>query len=325
VPIKPLKPPDASRQVRFHQLLVAARKTWLSDALGEALRIIDPATLKKQITEFVPAESQKILAAAGIRDEHVFPTPIVLETKPTLVGYYRLLLGSPQKSFYDSGTGLGRFKSMEMDGILRPPQKAALPDFCAAMSKPLADLVAQVSPQITKRDVSELQLITLGSFFQGQNNVAIGKQATKDVFLAVADIVKPFIVARDERSLTVKNASGRVVRITLASDPDIRIEEEYGEKSDAKVAIEIKGGTDFSNVHNRAGEAEKSQQKARGKGYRDFWTIIALKGVDMRTLRGESPTTTSWFDVAEVLGRQGTSWDEFQNRIANAVGIPLAK
>jgi hypothetical protein len=318
-----LNPPDASRQVRFHQLLVAARKTWLSDALSEALAVIDPATLKKQVTEYVPAESQQILAAAGIRDEHVFPTPIVLETKPTLVGYYRLLLGSPQKSFYGSGTGLGRFKSMEMDGILKAPQKASLPEFCATMSKRLADLVAQVSPEITNRDVAELQLITLGSFFQGQNNVEIGKQATKDVFLAVAEIVKPFVVDRNERSLTIKNASGRTVRITLASDPDIRIEEEYGANWDAKVAIEIKGGTDFSNVHNRAGEAEKSQQKARGKGYRDFWTIIALKGVDMKALRAESPTTTSWFDVAEVLGREGSDWDEFRNRIANAVGIPL--
>lgn len=322
---KPLKPPDASRQVRFHQLLVAARKTWLSDALSEALGSVDPATLKKQLTKYVPAQAQKILAAAGIRDEHVFPTPIVLEAKPTLVGYYRLLLGSPQKSFYGSSTGLARFKSMEVDGILRTPQKDALPDFCTAMSKPLADLVAQVSPQITNRDVSELQLITLGSFFQGQNNVAIGAQATKDVFLAVADVVKKFVVARDERSLTVKNASDRVVRITLASDPDIRIEEQYGDKWDAKVALEIKGGTDFSNVHNRAGEAEKSQQKARGKGYRDFWTIIGLKGVAMTALRAESPTTTSWFDVAEVLGREGASWEDFRNRVANAVGIPLGK
>ena len=65
------------------------------DALREALRDIDPNELKAQITHYVPADVQQILATAGIRDEHVFPVPIVLETAPYLVGYYRLLLGLP--------------------------------------------------------------------------------------------------------------------------------------------------------------------------------------------------------------------------------------
>jgi hypothetical protein len=194
----------------------------LSDALSEALARVDPAVLKSQITTIVPAHAQQILAAAGVRDEHVFPTPIVLETKPTLIGYYRLLLGAPQKSFYHGRTGLGRFKSMEMDGVLRETQRTTLPAFCEAMSKPLADLVVQVSPQITARDVAELPLITLGSFFQGQNNVQIGKQATKDVFIAIADIVQRFVVERDEQKLIVKNASGRTVRLVLAS-PKFRL------------------------------------------------------------------------------------------------------
>lgn len=34
-----------------------------------------------------------MLAANSIRDEYGYPTPIVLEAKPTLVGYYRLLNG----------------------------------------------------------------------------------------------------------------------------------------------------------------------------------------------------------------------------------------
>jgi hypothetical protein len=32
-------------------------------------------------------------------------------------------------------------------------------------------------------------------------------------------------------------------------------------------AIEIKGGRDYSNIHNRIGEAEKSHQKAEKQGY----------------------------------------------------------
>ncbi|MGZ6228614.1 MAG: XcyI family restriction endonuclease, partial [Candidatus Binataceae bacterium] len=62
----------------------------------------------------------------------------------------------------------------------------------------------------------------------------------------------------------------------FGSDPDLKIQEELepGQVHN-KVAIEIKGGTDKSNAHNRAGEAEKSHQKARAQEFNDFWTIIA--------------------------------------------------
>ena len=82
------------------------------DALTEALNTADPNLVKSQLSTYVPADAQKALAAAGIRDEHMFPVPTVLEAKPTLIGYYRLLLGIPQKSFYKGGTGMGQFKSM---------------------------------------------------------------------------------------------------------------------------------------------------------------------------------------------------------------------
>jgi hypothetical protein len=58
------------------------------DALSDVLSRIDPNTLKMQLSPYVPIDAQKILAAAGVRDEHVFPTPIILAAKPTLVGYY---------------------------------------------------------------------------------------------------------------------------------------------------------------------------------------------------------------------------------------------
>jgi XcyI restriction endonuclease len=121
----------------------------------------------------------------------------------------------------------------------------------------------------------------------------------------------------------VSNASGRKVRITQAADPDVRIEEEFEGEYRPKTAIEIKGGTDKSNAHNRAGEAEKSHQKAKGDGFRDFWTVSATTGLDMTVLRSESPTTNSWFDVAQVLGRAGKDWADFGSRIAGEVGIPL--
>lgn len=318
---KPLSP---SRQVVFHQMLVAARKSMLMDALSEALGQLDPNVTKRQILAYVPAGAQKILAAAGIRDEHVFPVPAVLETKPTLVGYYRLLLGISQKRFYRKGTGMGPFKSMETRGILSPKKRPDLERFCRVMAENIAELVRQVSPRITARDVSELPLLTLGAQLYGSNNNAIGKQATRDVFLAVAEIVQTFVVSRDSTKIVVQNASKRRVIVALSSDPDIRIQEEFEGTLRNVLAIEIKGGTDVSNAHNRAGEAEKSHRKAKKQDFRDYWTIISLSDVDLGMLQQESPTTNSWFDVAQVLARDGKDWREFRSRFAGAVGIPVA-
>jgi hypothetical protein len=112
-----LNAPSPSRQLAFHQLLVAARKLWLVDALTEALAEVDPATIKLEITRTAPKDVLKLLAVAGIRDEHIFPTPSVLRAKPTLVGYYRLLLGTSQKTFY----GDGRSEEHGTQSFANPP------------------------------------------------------------------------------------------------------------------------------------------------------------------------------------------------------------
>src|SRR5205085_5607676 len=143
------------------------------------------------------------------------------------------------------------------------------------------------------------------------------------IFVALKEIVLPSLIHETAKSLIVRNAAGRIVRIELSHDPDVQINEEVGEETHRGVAIEIKGGSDVSNAHNRAGEAEKSHQKAKKQDFRDYWTIISLAGVDRAMLQQESPTTNSWFDVAQVLAREGKDWQEFRSRFAGAVGIPL--
>lgn len=316
-----LNPPSPARQVRFYQLLVAARKQWFMDALSDALGQLEQSVIQKQIGKLVPADVRKILAAAGLRDEYVFPLPPVIEIKPSLIGYYRLLLVAPQKSFYKGSTGMGRFKSMEDLGTISEKQKTYVGYFCVAMAQPLAELVRQM-PKITERDLRELPLLTFGSQLQGSNNTQIGKTAMKEVFVAVKEIVAKYIVDLKENRLTVKNSSGRTVIISLSHDPDVSIQELMGSTVHHKVAIEVKGGTDVSNAHNRAGEAEKSHQKAKRVGFPEFWTIISKQGLELSKLRHESPTTNHWFDAAEVLARRGKDWDEFRERIAGTVGIP---
>lgn len=317
-----LKPPSPSRQVRFHQLLVAARKQWFIDALSEALGAVDQVAIKNEVIDYVPADAQKILASSGIRDEHIFPLPTVIEAKPSLVGYYRLLLGAPQKTFYSSSTGLGRFKSMEESSTASAASRPLIPDFCRAMAAPLAELVRQI-PNLSNRDISELPLLTYGSQLQGSHNTAIGKQAMQGVLVAISEIVAKHLIKKEPKRLTVRNAAGRAVAISLSHDPDVAIDEQIGNVTHKKVAIEVKGGTDLSNAHNRAGEAEKSHLKAKRRGYPEFWTIISKAGLDVERLRAESQTSNHWFDVAEVLARKGQDWDDFRRRVAGVVGIPL--
>ena len=57
---------------------------------------------------------------------------------------------------------MGPFKSMETGGVLNPKKRPDLERFCTIMAENLAELVRQISPKITARDVSELPLLTLG-------------------------------------------------------------------------------------------------------------------------------------------------------------------
>ena len=258
-----LSPPSPSRQVRFYQLLVAARKQWFMDALAEVLGRLDQSDIKKQVGQFVPADVQRILAAAGIRDEHVFPVPTLIEARPSLIGYYRLLLGSPQKGFYHGSTGMAQFKSMEETGSLSDRQKIRIPEFCAAMADSLAELVRQI-PGLTERDLRELPLLTFGSQLQGSNNTQIGKKAMQEIFVVIGEIVRKYTTTKETNRLTIRNSARRTILITMSHDPDVRVEEVVGESLHHRVAIEVKGGTDASNAHNRAGEAEKSHLKSKG-------------------------------------------------------------
>lgn len=316
-----IKPQSAERQITFHALLVDARRKWLIDALSDALATVDPNQLKSELGTYASVEAQQALAVAGIRDEHVFPTPVVLKAAPMLVGYYRLLLGVPQKTFYGTGSGMQQFKTMESKGTINARQEAALPEFCTVMGKALAELVLGVSPSITPRDVNELPLLTIGSFFQGGNNNLIGQAVTESLFEALTELLAGHITKTEPTRLTIQTEAGKTFFFTAASDPDLTIEEKTGGANRRVVAIEIKGGTDKSNAHNRAGEAEKSHLKAKEKGFEHCWTIFHTSGLDMVVLRSESPSTERWFDTGQLVAREGESWDAMQQAVREVMGI----
>lgn len=289
-------------------MLLVLHKTVLHGSLRIALSDIDPTWVAAEMAAFAPSEGRQVLATAGIRDEDVFVVPSLLTAEPRLLGYYRLVLGVPQKQFYRAETGIGPFQKMETQGVIPSGVVDRIGELCRAMNESLGSLVAQISPTLTQQDLAQLPLLVLGVQIDGVLRNTIGATATAGVFDAIHSIVAAagLGVTRSAagRQMSLVNAAGRWVTIKLAADPDAVIEETIGDEVHFKVAIEIKGGTDASNAHNRAGEAEKSHRKVSTMAG-DFWTVISLKGLDVDLIKRESPTTRHWFDVSEVLAGSG--------------------
>lgn len=315
--------PEPGRQVYIQAFLQNVRQFSLHAALSQAVSEIDAQILRTEMTQHAPAAGLQALQGAGLRDEDVFATPTLLRHAPGLISYYRLLLGASQKAFYKTATGLNIFKSMEERQTIRKDANPQIEQLCTELNEAMGVLIVQLPQGSLQDDVRQLPLLTLGAQADGSWRGQIGAKATHGVFEALKSVVKNQgkTYAETDVSITVKNSAGRDVTLALAPDPDVVIREQVNTSDVYKVAIEIKGGTDYANLHNRVGEAEKSHQKARASGAQDCWTIIALKNAEMPRLRQESPTTREWLDASEVMAQKGASWDRLVTLTISAMGI----
>jgi len=240
-----------------------------------------------------------------------------------LLAYYRLLLGYSKKEFYTKATGAGVFVRMEEDGIISPAVASDLEEFCKALIMASCELVEGIGPERLSRNLlDDLTLLTLGPQLRGGMNNRIGIAATAKVFEVIHAIVSHAAISADSTKIIITNAAGRDVFIEFASDPDIIIREEMAGVTVRRiVAIEVKGGKDYSNIHNRIGEAEKSHQKAKGAGYKECWTIINVENLDMTKAKKESPTTDTFYTISALLSGTGASFENFRSQIISLCGI----
>jgi hypothetical protein len=260
------------------------------------------------------------LASFGLRAETFFPSVTLLEANPRLLGYYRLLYGLSQKSFY--GT-LGRFKVMEERGLISRALAAELPALCSALCETGWLLLANLQSVSLER-IRDLQLLTLGPQLRGGRLNVIGQAASTTVLRRIRAAVDDSVVVSETRDkIVVKNAAGRNITVAFSSDPDIAISEELSSSVANRLAIEIKGGTDVSNIHNRLGEAEKSHQKAKAKGFPEFWTITNAP-VDARKAAQESPTTNLFFDLGRIIDPEDKEWTRFRDELTAKLGVPAS-
>ena len=153
-------------------------------------------------------------------------------------------------------------------------------------------------------------------------NVKKGSLGNLAVFEAIHDIVAEAIVGESQNTIELIKAARRRVLIEFAPDPDIILREKIGEDVYRNViAIEVKGGTDYSNIHNRIGEAEKSHQKAKAQGYVECWTIINVPNLDREVAKKESPSTNRFYALGAIVEKEGSEYEDFRSRVISLAGI----
>lgn len=313
--------PEPDLQIEFHRRLEAIRQTSLIDALLATISRMEIPQVDRELAEFVPPLALQGVAGWGLRGEILFAVPLVLESNPALLGYYRLLLGFSQKQFYGDRYGIRPFKGMEDTGHLSAANRAELEGLCHTLCKS-AQLLLEGTGPLSRDVVHELTLLTLGPQLRGGALNRLGSRATQRVFDLISSLAAPAIITSSQRSIEMRNAAGRTVRVEFASDPDICIREELPSgKLRNLVAIEIKGGRDYSNVHNRIGEAEKSHQKARKAGYVECWTIVGVRDLDLSLASRESPTADRFYHLDRIVARSSEEFQDFRENLLARVGV----
>lgn len=255
----------------------------------------------------------------------LFPVPCLLRANPKLLGYYRLLLGFSQKEFYNKSK-LARLEIMESKGELPGRVESELAELCRALVVRASEMANAIGfERITMELLDDLTLLTLGPQLRGSRNTRIGKAANEAVFKIIENIVCHSLAKSSDTKLELHNASGRPVSIAFSADPDISITEGISAKTiKSVVAIEIKGGADKSNIWNRLGEAEKSHQSAKQRGFVEFWTIYNVPDLDQAKAKEKSPTTTRFYSLIELADDSSEAFADFRDRLISLVGIKSA-
>lgn len=285
--------PPPTLQVAFSERLIAARSEYMQDALFQTLRTCDVVVLNQESEEFVPPEAAQILLGRGLRVEVLFALPTVLRINPRLLAYYRLLLGYSQKAAYASPQAFLKGYGRVEDGKgWTPEQLETLPELCHALNEQLAWLLTHVvrtsSSHVTATHLDDLTLLTLGPQLRGGRNVVLGIEAVKQVFDVIQEIIGSRAHEITPHQIILEDATHRTIVIRFSADPDIEAVSlnPHTHEETPLLAIEVKGGTDYSNVHNRLGEAEKSHLKAKNeRHFTDLWTIINVTNLTSEARR----------------------------------------
>lgn len=295
-------------QLSFWYRLQIVKEKFFSEALLKTISEIPAKTISDQLAKFVKDEQRQRVAALGLRDELIFMLPCVIRKNPQLIGYYRLLFGLSQKELYKKQ--YAKFKKLEEDNTISFKTNKFIEILCERFIECASIFLSEID-SIDSSDIHDLQLLTVGPQFRGSNNNTPGQVATQKAFKIIKDIVSQYEKSSTDTEIVILNALEREVEISFASDPDITVIETLPSSKHKLISVEIKGGTDPSNIHNRIGEAEKSHQKAKREGYNKFMTIISVD-MDYKPLEIQSPTTNYFFNLNKIQDIHSTEHKLFK-------------
>jgi len=307
-------------QIEFYYRLRYLNDKYLLDALKETVAKLDIRKIDEDLSNYVDPVCLKKVASFGIRGEIFFPVPYIIEANPRLLGYYRLLFGISQKNFYSKDHFSG-FKPLEDRGKMSSDVKPHIEDLCSSLIGTSEILIREIDI-ISLSIVRDLQLLTLGGQLRGGINNKIGEIAKQTVFDMIKYITEPYIKKVSSDSIEILNDSNRKVIIKFSGDPDISIIETIGSTNRPLVAIEIKGGYDYSNIYNRLGEAEKSHQTAKENGFTEFWTIIRVD-VDNNRAKIKTPTTNKFFNINKIQNPDDEEHHLFRDLLSSMLSIQI--
>lgn len=310
-----------TKQMWVISRLKSERGKILRDALREAVGKVGIQAIDKELHALVSRDALNKLGAFGLRGEVLFAVPCLIKEKPAVSGYYRLILGISQKEYGRKGLG----KWVEIEKGKDAVSESEIKDLCAALIKAGEWLLSVISSKdnVTEDLFHELTLLTLGAQLDGSYRVIVGQKAVAVIRELIGNIIKPkkpdgFQERGNE--IEFNNAAGRRVRIRFGSDPDILVSERSGNQDRHLLAIEVKGGSDPSNIHNRLGEAEKSHLKLSASGVLR-WTIIGVP-VDEQTARMRSPSTNRFYAISTLLIDGSPEYISFQRELISILGLP---
>lgn len=313
------------QQIVFSQQLQQAKRYWLLPALQAAVGLCEIVHLDQELAQFAPVEGVKLLAQRNLRGEIVFAVPNLLTIAPRLLGYYRLLLGYSRKEFYQARCQTERYRTMEDSGELGRVDDAALATLCLALNARAFSLLQGIEQDVLEaKHLEELTLLTIGPQLRGAANVTCGINGIRELRIEIERLLDDAMIETKARNVLVVNPANRRLRLRFGSDPDVCIEElprASGLDTRKILAIEVKAGTDFSNIHNRLGEAEKSHQKAAAKGYTNRWTVVNVENFDYAMAKRESPFTTEFFRLQAILDPLSEEGRRFREHIRSLLGL----
>ena len=314
---------EPDKQISFSHKLAEVRDNMLREALREAVDKVGIRKIDEELYKYAGEEKVEFVAKVGLRGERIYPVPSILRQKPTLLGYYRLLYGlSKNQDFYDTDAPFSKFKRVEEQGVISDSCDEDLPELCKSLSKTAWRLINNIN-EPSSDHLDELILLTLGAQFSGSHRARKGLRKATEVYEIIKETFPEHLKEWDDdnKQLKLENNKGRTVLVIFSSDPDVIVKERVDPGNFRNLlVIEIKGGSDRSNIHNRLGEAEKSHGKIVDD-YDERWTLINVEGISKEVLKQETPSTTQSFVLDKLKDKESEEYKAFKEQLGAILQI----